>query len=70
MKVRIMSYTTRDGVEHPLDPPVVIEEHCVYVRAAGNHQVEYVGSCGTQYIDTGISPANAAQRAQEHHTGG
>lgn len=69
MKVRILSYTTSDGVKHPLDPPVVIEERCAHVRRAENHQIEFVESCGTRYIDTGISPANAAQRAQEeqHH---
>lgn len=70
MKVRILSYTTRDGVKHPLDPPVVIEERCAHVRRAENHQIEYVESCGIQYIDTGINPANAVQRAQKHHTGG
>ena len=56
MKVSILSYTTNDGIEHVLQPPVVIEEKNISLATKPRtNKVEFIKTDKTSYIDTGIT---------------
>ena len=56
MKVSILSYTTSDGIEHVLQPPIIIEENTtVSVPKIKANRVEFIKTDKASYIDTGIT---------------
>ena len=56
MKVRILSYTTSDGIKHVLQPPIVIEENTsTSVPKTRTNKIEFIKTDKTSYIDTGIT---------------
>ena len=56
MKVRILSYTTSDGIKHVLQPPIVIDENtAASVPKIKSNRIEFIKTDKTSYIDTGIT---------------
>lgn len=56
MKVRILSYTTSDGIKHVLQPPIVIDEKNISLATkTRTNKVEFIKTDKTSYIDTGIT---------------